>query len=184
MKQLTSLKRLHDESCPLIKIEVSSRDLPYMTPLIKYLCWKRNKNIKKGHEYDPQKRLNNLIRKNQTQSIRQEKRKYETRSKKWWDTVHKITGRKRGSQNVSSILSPGVINQYFKEINTDPTYSFPQRIPIPPGTRIPALEVHTVQMFLARQKRTAPGPDGLPHWMWRDFSHLLALTHFSNKYHN
>ena len=37
-----------------------------------------------------------------------------------------------------------------------------------------ALEVHTVQRFLARQKRTAPGPDGLPHWMWRDFSHLLA----------
>ena len=33
---------------------------------------------------------------------------------------------------------------------------------------------HTVQRFLARQKRTAPGPDGLLHWMWRDFSHLLA----------
>lgn len=57
---------------------------------------------------------------------------------------------------------------------SDRAYSIPQRIPIPPGTRVPALEVHTVQRFLARQKRTAPGPDGLPHWMWRDFSHLLA----------
>ena len=69
---------------------------------------------------------------------------------------------------------PSTINQYFKEINTEPAYSIPQRIPIPPGTRIPALEAHTVQGFLAQQKRTAPGPDGLPHWMWRDFSHLLA----------
>ena len=83
-------------------------------------------------------------------------------------------GRKRGSQNVSSILNPSAMNQYFKEINTDPAYSIPQRTPIPPGTRFPALGVHTVQRFLAGQKRTAPCPDGLPHWMWRDFSHLLA----------
>ena len=62
----------------------------------------------------------------------------------------------------------------LKEINTDPAYSILQRIPIPPGTRIPALVAHTVQRFLAQQKRTAPSPDGLPHWMWRDFSHLLA----------
>ena len=81
-------------------------------------------------------------------------------------------GKKCSSQNVSSILSPSTINQYFKEINTNPAYSMPQWIP--PGTHIPALEVHTVQTFLAQQKRTAPGPDGLPHWMWRDFSHLLA----------
>ena len=59
-------------------------------------------------------------------------------------------------------------------VNTDPAYSIPQRIPIPPATRIPAVEVHTAQRFLAQQKRTAPGPDGLPHWMWSDFSHLLA----------
>ena len=32
----------------------------------------------------------------------------------------------------------------------------------------------TVQRFLAQQKRTPPGPDGLPHWVWEDFSHLLA----------
>ena len=108
------------------------------------------------------------------QSICQENRKHETGSKKWWDTVRKIMGRKRGSQNVSSILSPSAINQYFKEINTDPAYSIPQRIPTSPGTRIPALEVHTVQRFLAQQKRTAPSPYGLPHWMWRDLSHVLA----------
>ena len=29
----------------------------------------------------------------------------------------------------------------------------------PSANRIPVLEVHTVQKFLAQQKRTAPGPD-------------------------
>ena len=153
---------MHDESCALIKIKISSRDPPYMTPLIKYLCRKRNKHVKKRHEYDLQERINNLIRENQMQSICKENRKYETGSKKWWDTVHKITGRKCGSQNISSILSPSAINQYFKKISTDPAYSIPQPIPRPPGTRIPALEIHTVQRFLAQQKRTAPGQDGLP----------------------
>ena len=69
-----SLKRMHDESCPVIKIKVSSRDPPYMTPLIKYLCRKKSKHIKEGHEYHLQERLNDLIRNNQTQSIRQENR--------------------------------------------------------------------------------------------------------------
>lgn len=45
-----SLKRMHDEICPLIKVKVSFRDPPYMMPLIKYLCRKRNRNIKKGHK--------------------------------------------------------------------------------------------------------------------------------------
>ncbi|XP_015759325.1 PREDICTED: uncharacterized protein LOC107338600 [Acropora digitifera] len=89
-------------------------------------------------------------------------------------TVYKITGGKRGSQNVSSILVPRAINQYFKEINTDPAYSIPPRNPIPPGARIPALEERTVERFLAEHKRTATGPDGLPYWMERDFCHPLA----------
>jgi hypothetical protein len=25
-----------------------------------------------------------------------------------------------------------------------------------------------------KEKRTAPGPDGLLYWLWKDFSHLLA----------
>ena len=50
-------------------------------------------------------------------------------------------------------------------INTDPAYSTPQPITIPAGTRIPALEVHTVEKILTQQKRTTPGPDGLPYWI-------------------
>lgn len=33
-----SLKRMYDENYPLVKIKTSSRDSPYMTPLLKHLC--------------------------------------------------------------------------------------------------------------------------------------------------
>ena len=119
-----------------------------MMPLIKHLCKKRNKHIQKGDDHDLQERVNDLTRENQIQSIRQENKKHGTGSRKWWDTVNKITEKRRSGQNVSSILSPRVIDQHcFKEMNTDPAYSTPQPIPIPAGTRIPSLEVHTVERF-------------------------------------
>lgn len=178
---------MYDESCLLIKIKTSSRDPPYMTPLIKHLCKKRKKHIKEVDEHDLQERISNLIRKNQIQSMRQENRKHGTGSKKWWDTVNKITGRKCSSQNVSSVLSPSEINQYFKEINTDRAYSAPQRIPILPGSFIRALEVHTVERFLAEQKRTTSGSDGFPIGCgeislisWLRWSRSCSIVHCIN----
>ena len=62
-------------------------------PLIKHHCKKRNKNFKKKEES-----IDNLIWKNQMQSIHRENRKQVTGSKKCWDMVNKITGRKCSSQ--------------------------------------------------------------------------------------
>lgn len=104
---------MYDENCPLLSIKASLRDPPYMTPIVKYLCKIRNKNIKKGTDHDLQQRINTLIRENQINSIRQDNRKHGTGSKKWWDVVNKITGRKSSGQNVSSVLSPSEINQHF-----------------------------------------------------------------------
>ena len=27
---------------------------------------------------------------------------------------------------------------------------------------------------MMKQKRTSPGPDGLPYWLWKDYAHYLA----------
>ena len=48
----------------------------------------------------------------------------------------------------------------------------PQLIPIPVGTRVPTIDEPTVISFLSKLKRTAPGPDGLPYWLWKDFAQL------------
>ena len=53
--------------------------------------------------------------------------------------------------------------------------TYPQPILIPVGTQAHAVDEPTVIIFLMKVKRTAPDPDGLLYWLWKDFSHLLAL---------
>ena len=55
-------------------------------------------------------------------------------------------------------------------------FSTPEVLSIPDGTRIPTIEVHTVWKFLSTLKRTAPGPDELPFWIWRHYAYQLAPT--------
>ena len=92
----------------------------------------------------------------------------------WWDIVNRITGRKANQGSLS--IDPSIINSYFQEINTDDSYTPPEPVPIPSGTRIPNIDVSTVKKLLAKQKKTSAGPDGLTHCIWSDFSILLAPT--------
>ena len=91
-------------------------------------------------------------------------------------TVNMTTGRQARNAPVSSTIDPKTINLYFQSINTDDQYSTPEVLSIPDGTRIPTIEVHTVWTFLSTLKRTAPGPDELPFWIWRDYAYQLAPT--------
>ena len=170
-----TLFNLYDECFPLIKVRMSTRDPPFMSPLVKHLCNKRNQNIKScNNNYHLQERINKLIYENQIRAIQGKNKKHSTGSKEWWNTVNRITGRKQTGQDVSAIFEPAIINQHFQKINTDPSYSSPILQTIPDGTRIPTVNEHSVQVILSQQKRTASGPDGLPYWLWRDFSPLLA----------
>ena len=172
-----TLTLMYNECFPLIKVKISSRDPPFMSPLIKHLCNLRNKSMKRyGFLIDTtlQERINNLIRENQVREVRNEAFKHRNGSKGWWDTVNKITGRKSNNQMISSIIEPETVNSYFKEINTSPQYTAPEQLPVPNGTRIPTFDVNTVKWFLLNQKRTAAGPDQLPHWLWKDYAHQLA----------
>ena len=60
-----TLTLMYNECFPLIKVKISSRDPPFMSPLIKHLCNLRNKSMKRyGFLIDTtlQERINNLIR--------------------------------------------------------------------------------------------------------------------------
>ena len=67
---------IFNECFPLIKVKVSTRDPPYMSPLVKHLCNKRNKQIKIGVNPGSQERINKLIRLNQIRSVNEENWKY------------------------------------------------------------------------------------------------------------
>ena len=75
---------------------------------------------------DLQARINDLIRYNQLQAVRDENRKYGTGTKGWWNTVNKITGRESKALNISSVINPVDINLFFQRINTDTQYIVPR----------------------------------------------------------
>ena len=71
---------------PLIKVKLSTRDPPYMSPLVKHLCTIRNKGVRKGANEDLQRRTNALIRENMVSEVKKENEKNASGSKKWWDS--------------------------------------------------------------------------------------------------
>ncbi len=87
----TSLNAIFNECFPLIKVKMSSRDPPYMSPLVKYLCKIRNRtNKNKQNEEENvriQKKINNLIGENQIKAVRDERMKVNTIKKE-----HRIGG--------------------------------------------------------------------------------------------
>ena len=181
-----ALGNMFDECFPLISIKMSSRDPPYITPLVKHLCKIRNKNRDKYNDSHEnailQERINKLIRTNQLNAVRCENRKYKKGSKAWWDTANRISGRNKQDVQISAIVNAEVINDYFKEINTDPNYITPERLQIPDTVHVPEVEIDLVKHVLSRLKCTSSGPDCLPFWFWRDYANYLApvVTHIFN----
>ena len=73
---------MFNESFPRIKVKTSSRDPLYMSPLVKYLCNIRNKQINRGANTDLRERINKLIRENQIRAVGMK-----TGSSKWGQKV-------------------------------------------------------------------------------------------------
>ena len=119
IKQLyESLWPRFENNFPLIKVRTSSRDPPFMSPLVKYLLKKRKKAIGVGDEestFRLQNQINTLIRANQLNAVQKENQNHKTGTKKWWNNVNNITGRKvKNSAPVSSLIDPNVIKPTFK----------------------------------------------------------------------
>ena len=125
------------------------------------MCKIRNKGVSKGVNEDLQRRRNALIRENMVSEVKKENGKNASGSKKWSDTLNKITGRKTNHTSIN--IDPNVINSYFQTINTDDNYTPPKLVPISIETRISNADVSTVERFLEKQiRKTTAGPDGLP----------------------
>ena len=168
---------LFEKCFPCINVRLSTRDPPFMSPLVKHLL---NLRKKATRQQDSELRnrlrekINSLILENQRRAVRQEYNNDKTGSKKWWETVNSIASRTRNNISVSALIDPNDINVHLKNINTDCNYKAPDLCVIPEGTKIPTLSINMVEQFLQRQQRTAAGPDDLPYWFWKNFSLDLA----------
>lgn len=116
-----------DKCFPLIKVRTSSRDPPFMSPLVKHLLKQRRKAIIKGNTEINLRltyQINKLIRDNQLNAVEQEVGSQKAGSKRWWSNVNSITSRKRKEHaSVSAFIDPCDINAYFQSVNTDPNYT-------------------------------------------------------------
>ncbi|XP_022809436.1 uncharacterized protein LOC111346415 [Stylophora pistillata] len=167
---------MFNECFPLISVRISSRDPPFISPLVKHLLKFRNRLQKRSKPLPVglEDRINHLIRENQRQAVKQDSSMSGRGSRAWWSTVNTITGRDTQPQLISSVIHPDIINKYFCSINSDPEYIAPAPIDIPDDARIPTIPLHVVTHFLSKLKRTACGPDELPYWLFREFAHDLA----------
>jgi hypothetical protein len=119
------IRGMLNDCFPLTKVKVSSKDPPYMTPLVKYLCKTQNKQLRKGISTELQENINKLIRENQIRAVKDENRKFKRGSKEWWRTVNKITGQSTNDNRVSSVIDPQQMNTFFQRINTNTQYILP-----------------------------------------------------------
>lgn len=129
--QFALMRQMYNDCFPVKTVLMSSRDPPFMSPLVKHLLKRRQALLRKGgQKQNPnvttlQERINKLIRENQLQAVKHDSNKHDKGTRSWWSTINSITGRKSISQSISSIIDPASINEYFGEINTDPNYSPP-----------------------------------------------------------
>ena len=87
---------LFNECFPIIKVRISNRDPPFLSPIIKHLLKQRKKAIKRNDSeasHRLQEKINQLVRKNQLKTVNQNYRSQSCGSKRWWSVVNGITGR-------------------------------------------------------------------------------------------
>ena len=155
-----SVKNLMDECFPKKTVQVSARDPPWITPLVKYLMKKRSKAISsKVHELSA--RISTIIGENRKNWGKLDK----IGSQHWWRKVDNLSQRK---QNLSLILDKEILiglNQYF-DLCFDDQYLEPTFMDINESVLAPPmLDEPEVMAALSRIKITAAGPDGIPFWV-------------------
>ena len=128
-KFYTTIWPKFEKSFPLIKVRTSTKDPPFISPLVKHLLKQRERAIKaRDSEANTriQTQINKLIRRNQLNAVRNENRKYKSGTKDWWSNINKNTGRNDNKIPVTSFIDPNEINSFFHDISTDPYYSAPE----------------------------------------------------------
>lgn len=162
----SNVKQALDESCPVRRIKMRTRDPPYMSPLLKMLMKKRSVLIKKGRLSEATV-LNTRIQEMMSDNIKSKVAKKGTRQ--WWSQVNRLSGRIK-QNNVSQEIDYHRVNERFADISTlDTVCTYPS-----PCYNDFQLSLHQVYYGMASLKKTATGSDGIPYLVWKDNAHILA----------
>ena len=164
--ELHSVDSLHlmNECFPCKSIRMSSRDPPWMSPLVKSLLKKKKTRSQKGGGRDLTElteKIGRLIAEN-----RRALASGKLGSRAWWR-------KDKCSSDPDKDFIIG-LNDYFGDICFDREYSKPVLAEIDVNTPAPQLSAFQVFFALSRIKRTATRPDGIPFWIWKDYAEIFT----------
>lgn len=176
--QLTSILQVClNLCCPKKKVQITSRDPPYMSPLVKILCRKKNCLIRKGRLKEAEMvslRIKSAIYQNCSS------KRGRANTKEWWNYIRHHTGRSsKGSH--WQLFNASDFNKYYSKVCRTDNYQKPS-VPNINECDYPEFNILEVYSVLRQQKRSAPGIDGLPHWIYSEFAEFIAepLTNIVN----
>lgn len=163
---------LMDECMPLKRITISSRDPPWLKPLVKSLLRKKTRFQRRGclnHASEIRYRIGQLIEKNRKALATG----LSVGSTKWWRAVDTLSNRKEMTASTINIHADE-LNHYFKNLCWDKNYEAPSPIPIQRNTVIPRITEVQTWKALSSVRKTSSGPDGIPFWVWKEGASALA----------
>ena len=111
--------------------------------------------------------------------------------RQWWKEINKLSGSKKQNPNLLSSLdvqqftnmSPQEIASAINEALLEPLQSYQPincentsvLLPTGEGAEFPKISTHRVYINLKRlNKHKAPGPDGIPNWVLKEYAEILA----------
>ena len=190
---LANVQQLIHETIPCHKVTLTKSTPPHITPLVKSLLRRRNKLRRKGRieaANELSTKIGNLIAEFRATHLQ---RLNNSDIRRLWATVKPSLGKSRKPSSLSEMYGDSFadldkINEHFAGIATDPNYdleSITAMKPIISGT-IPHYRDITceyeVYKILSTLKKTSPGIDGVPYWVYKHCAVELApvLTHLIN----
>ncbi|PFX12862.1 hypothetical protein AWC38_SpisGene23110 [Stylophora pistillata] len=150
---------------------MSSRDPPWMSPLVKSLLKKKPRSRKGGGRdlAELTEKIGRLIAEN-----RRALASGKLGSLAWWRKVDRLSMRRDKSRCEPDKDFIICLDDYFGDICFDREYSEPVPAEIDANTPAPQLSTFQVFIALTRRKRTATGPDGIPFWIWKDYAEIFT----------
>ena len=191
---LVNVHRLIQQTIPCRKVTLTKSTPPHITPLVKSLLRRRNKHRRNGRieaADELSTKIGNLITEFRATHLQ---RLNNRDIRRLWATVKPSLGKAHKHVGLCDMYGDvfadlDQINQYFAGIATDPNYDLDQINSMKPiisdknpqsGDTVHEYEVYKM---LSAIKKTSPGVDGVPYWVYKHCAIELTpvLTHLINK---
>ena len=156
-------------SCPARIVKLTDRDPSYISPLVRLLAKKKYRLKKKGRKKEVEEidnRIKALIKSNM------EIKRGSKNTKQWWEFVNSHRKSSKQDDPINSI-NANEMNEFFAKICTEESYDKPSYVNTH-NAETPYFDILHVYKQMKKIKKTAPGHEDIPYWVYKENAHLLA----------